>query len=292
MGDIARGSVPSPEQRLLHEANAEAAIFYQQELLRTTSSWPAEVLGDWGVEAVLKCRSSWQVGYAPEGGTRAIDHLQKKGFGRETLMRAGLMSWTDDGRVVDRYQDQLVVVSRDQRLDPVGFVGVSRDGKAQAITPETPVHRPSEALVGVREQIDALEAGATAVLVDHPLDAIGIQLAQQYSGRNRWVGIPLVEASPTGAQARILRQYSRTSRVIVTVMPDPSGAELAAQNALDLTAVFDNVQVFQRGPGPLLISPRPFELIADLRVAQQTDGPEGSGHHFYMPSTDDPDLGL
>jgi DNA primase len=123
MGDQEIGRGPSEgERRRLHEANAEAAVFYRQELLQTAAAWPAALLKEWGVEAVLDRDSVWQVGYAPDGGSRLIDHLQKNGFGHETLMRAGLLSWTNDRRLVDRYRDQLVLVSRDQRL--VGTVGL------------------------------------------------------------------------------------------------------------------------------------------------------------------------
>lgn len=186
MGDQESGrGLSEGERRQLHEANAEAAVFYRRELLRTAAEWPAALLKEWGVEAILDRSSVWQVGYAPDGGARLVDHLQKNGFAPETLMRAGLMSWTNDGRVVDRYQDQLVMVSRDQRLDPVGFVGIDRYGQARLITPETPVHRPLEALVGVLEQISVLQAGATTVIVDHPLDAIAMELAVGQSGKEK-----------------------------------------------------------------------------------------------------------
>ncbi len=283
MDEIAPGPVPSPgEQRWLHEANAEAAIFFRQELLWTTAAWPAALLRAWGVEEVLDPGAGWQIGYAPDSGTQLLDHLQKKGFGREPLMRAGLMSWTDDGLVVDRYRDQLVLVSRDQRLDPVGFVGIDRDGKARMLTPETPVHRQSEALVGVLEQIDVLEAGATAVIVDHPLDAIAIaiDLAARHSRDKSYVGIPLLGSAVSNAQAQILRQYSATNRVIVTVLDDLTAAERAVDNALDLTFFFDRVRLLQRPPEPLLANPGRLELLADLHVAKPPNSPNsGSQHH-------------
>lgn len=297
MDEIEPGPVPSPgELRWLHEANAEAAIFFRQELLGTTAAWPAALLRDWGVDEVLDPASGQQIGYAPDSGTRVIDHLQKKGFGRETLMRAGLMSWTDDGRVVDRYRDQLVVVSRDQRLDPVGFIGISRDGKARPITPATPVHRPSEALVGVLEQIDALEAGATTVVVDHPLDAIAVELAARHSRDKRYVGIPLLGSAVSNAQAQILRLYSVTDRVIVTVLPDLVAAERAVRNALDLTLVFDNVRLLQRPPEPLLANPGRLELLADFHVAEPVNGhrtsPHDNGSQHYSLGIEDPGLDL
>jgi len=58
--------------------------------------------------------SSRQVRWLHEANAEAarlMDHLQEKGFERDTQMRAGLISWTDDGQVVDRYRDRLVMVA-------------------------------------------------------------------------------------------------------------------------------------------------------------------------------------
>lgn len=270
--DVGRGSAED-ERRWLHEANAEAAMFYREQLLHSSPEWPIDVLMRWNVEEVLDPGSAWSIGYAPGSGTRLIDHLQNRGYGRETLMRAGLMSWTNDGRVVDRYQDQLVVVSRDQRLDPVGFVGIDRDGQAKMITPETPVHRPSESLVGVLEQIDALKAGAMAVIVDHPLDAIGVQLAVNQSGDSRYVGIPLLGLAVSDVQAQILGEVSAPRRLIVLVPHEFEPAERALENALALTDAFDEVRLYQRPPGPLLGNAERMEVIVDLVVRNRADGP-------------------
>jgi hypothetical protein len=287
--DVGRG-LSEWERRWLHEANTEAAIFYREELLHAAPDWPAEVLGRWHVEEVLNPGSAWLIGYAPDNGTRLIDHLEKQGFGRETLMRAGLMSWTDDGRVVDRYRDQLVVVSRDQRLDPVGFVGIDRDGHAKVITPETPVHRPSESLVGVLEQIDAFKAGAIAVMVDHPLDAIGVQLAFSHAGDPRYAGVPLLGLAVSDVQAQILQQHSLTSQLIVTVPDEFEPAGRALENALELTAAFDEVRLYQRPPGPLLGNAEQMEIIVDLVVSDRFNGP--SSHHDPTLGNEDPGPGL
>jgi DNA primase len=245
MLDIDRGHVPPDEERRLHEANALAAVLFRQELLRTAVPWPAALLASWGVRGVLNPGSVWQVGYAPDGGeTPIVDRLREAGFGRETLLRSGLASWADDGQVVDRYRDQLVVVSHDQRLDPVGFVGIDRDGQAQPITPETPVHRRSEALVGVLEQIDMLEAGATAVIVDHPLDAVAIEIGSR-RGSNRYAGIPLYGTPISKYQAAMLRQYCTSDRVIVMVPDEPAAGQRAMRNVVDLAGFFDHARMIE-----------------------------------------------
>jgi DNA primase len=290
MVDGEPGRFPPQEERSLHEANAAAVTFFRRELLMTRATWPAELLKDWGVQRVLDPWPSWQVGYAPDSGTRLIDHLQKLGIGRETMMRAGLMSWTDDGRVVDRYRDQLVMVSRDQRLEPVGFVGIDRDGRARSITPETPVHRPAEALIGVLEQIDVLAEGATAVIVDHPLDALAIELASRHAGGQGYVGIPLLGSAISTAQAEILRQYSVPDRVIVTVPDRDEAGERAVRTALALSFVFDHVRLFERPSGSLFANPGQLKLLADIVVEQPLDST--NDNHYDSQEFGDPGPGL
>jgi DNA primase len=280
MSDQEPGRVQSDgERKWLREANAEAANFYRQELLQTRAAWPATLLKEWGVEAVLDHDSVWQVGYAPDGGSRCIDHLQRIGFAPDTLMRAGLMSWTNDGRVVDRYRDQLVMVSRDQALDPVGFVGIDRHAEARLITPETPVHRPLEAVVGLLEQVAVLEAGATMVVVDHPFDAITIQQEVSHSGKENYVGVPLIGLSASQVQAQTLRQYSRINRIIVTASTELQPAERAIDSTYHLAHAFDNVRLLQRSLGQL-------ELIADIHVVNEADNSIGDqyiGHGLEDP---------
>ncbi|GAA0946829.1 hypothetical protein GCM10009554_43100 [Kribbella koreensis] len=288
MGDQEAGRGTSEgEKRWLHEANAAAAVFYREELLHAAPDWPSEVLERWHVEEVLDPGSAWSIGYAPDSGTRLIDHLQKQGFGRETLMRAGLMSWTNDRGVADRYQDKLVMVSRDRQLDPVGFVGIDRRGQATVITPETPVHRPAASLVGVLEQVDAFKAGAMAVIVDHPLDAIGVQLAVAHARDLRYVGIPLLGAV-SQVQAQILQQHSEPSRLIVTVAHEVESAELALENALELTFAFDEIRVYQRPPGPLLGNTEQMQIIADLVVSSRSTGPSSDNGHDATLGNEDP----
>jgi DNA primase len=129
VNDLGVASTPDERQRMLG-ANAAAARFFRRELLRATYGWPAKYLNDAGIAQVLETGSTWQVGYAPDTWSNLVDHLQSEGFSHATMVRAGLMTWTDGGDAVDRYRDQLMFVARDHRLAPAGFVGLGQDGTA------------------------------------------------------------------------------------------------------------------------------------------------------------------
>lgn len=270
MNDINAGRVPAHEERRLHEANAIAAIFFRQELLRTAVPWPSVLLETWGAAAVLNPGSTWQIGYAP-GGAQLVDRLRAAGFGRETLLRSGLANWSEDGRLVDRYRGQLIVPSYDRRRDPVGFVSIDRDGQARPPEPE--------ALVGVLEQIDLLETGATAVIVEHPLDAVAIEIGSRAASR-RHVGIPLCGTPISKDQASMLRQYSVAGQVIVMVPTEFASGQRALRTAVELTEFFDHVRMIECAPGPLVESPGQLTFLADLYLEMpETSRQGGSARH-------------
>jgi DNA primase len=241
------------ERRRLFEANVAAAMFFRRELLRATTGWPVEYLKSRGVGEVLSTASDWKVGYAPDSWTRLVDFLHGEGFGNGTLVRAGLVSWSDVGDAVDRHRDRLMLLSLDHRLAPSGFVEIGPDGHVQAASPASVIHRPSNALVGVAEQLELLSYGAVPVIVDDPLDAIAItSMSRQFGGQ--WAGIPVCGAGLSTAQARMLRHYAATDRVVVVLSGDQAERNQSAGYLLDLAFFFDRVRAVELPASPAALS--------------------------------------
>ncbi|WP_158291111.1 hypothetical protein [Kribbella sp. VKM Ac-2541] len=153
-------SVSKAERRRLVEANLAASRFFRSELLRADCSWAARYLVARGARRVLTPESRWALGYAPDSWARLVDHLRSRGFEFQTLELAGLAMRTAEGQIVDRFRDQLMLMSRDERLDPVGFVGF-REGSRPfyTMTAVTPVHHRSKVLLGVDEQLPGSGSG-------------------------------------------------------------------------------------------------------------------------------------
>jgi DNA primase len=298
MGEVIDpGFAMSAEERSrIHAATEQASLFFRRELLRATDGWPSQFLKDRGLEAILNPGATWKIGYAPDGWSQLTDHLQKKGFGYTTQIRAGLMSWTDDGSPVDTHRDQLMLVSRDQRMNAVGFVGISRDGHARAVTPVSRVHLPSMSLVGVQEQIDLLGNGATAVIVDHPADAIALEQLSRATTK-AYVGIPLCGALISPAQAQMLARYSEVDRVVVVVPRELAERERMIDTSLGLAPYFDRIRVVAPPPGrsvaALAQSPSGREqLLINLSMARPLvghhDGLNDNGTQHTSLNIDEP----
>lgn len=280
------------ERRRLLEANAAAAKFFRHELLRATDGWPLEYLKAHGMESVLSSESPWKVGYAPRAWTKLVDHLRQEGFGYATLARAGLLAWSGGGAAIDRHRDKLMLVARDRRLSAVGFVGIGPEGEARSASPVTMIHRPSNVLVGIEEQRSLLASGAVPVIVDDPMDAIAVSKAGQLEGQ--WAGIPVCSGGLSTSQAKTLREFSTTEKIIVVL----SGTEVQRnQNAgylLDLAFFFNRVRAVSIAPGETLagLARKEFgaERLNDLLASSRplmTYRTTGSG--FFALRGADPD---
>ncbi|WP_344162583.1 hypothetical protein [Kribbella yunnanensis] len=236
------GYVVSPEERRrLLEANKAAAQFFRRELLRSRGTWPESYLAARGLRHVLTVESDWKVGYAPDTWSSLTDHLRAQGFDNGTLVRAGLVEWTAQGDAVDRHRDRLMIVARDYRLSPVGFIGIAPDGRAQAATPANTVHRPTNVLIGIEEQRDLLRQGAVPVIVEHPMDAVAVTWLSREMG-GQWAGIPTCGEPLSTAQARILRRHTPGDKVIVALSGDLPARRQAAGYVADLAMFFDRVR--------------------------------------------------
>ncbi|GAA3129258.1 hypothetical protein GCM10010530_57830 [Kribbella aluminosa] len=235
----------SGERQRMMVANMAAARFYRRELLRANVGWPVEQVRERGVGEVLQIDSSWRIGYAPDSFTLLTDHLREKGFDFRTLIRAGLSEWTNEGTAVDVFRDRLMLLARDERLDPVGFVGVGPGVKPEySASPTTLIHRPSNALVGIEEQLDMLTEGAFVVVVNDPLDAVAIENLGRLAGE-RWAGIPMCGSQLSSAQAKTLYRYTVTDTVIVALDGDQEWRRTAIASHPDLSYFYKRVRAVE-----------------------------------------------
>ena len=125
----------------------------------------------------------FRVGYAPPGPTSLIQYLTARGASIAELVDAGLARETERGRLVDAFRDRLVFPIYSGG-DLVGFIcrrNPTKDDHAFAgpkylNTRGTVVFHKGEELFGLTEGSADLDAGATPVLVEGPMDAIAVTL--------------------------------------------------------------------------------------------------------------------
>ncbi len=134
----------------LYEANAAAAEFYRAQLMAPDAEPARRFLGERGFDA--GAAAHFGVGYAPKGWSALLDALTAKGFTREELTTAGLLSQGQRG-VYDRFRGRVVWPIRDVTGQVIGF-GARKlfedDGGPKYLnTPETPIYKKAQVLYGL-----------------------------------------------------------------------------------------------------------------------------------------------
>ena len=246
-------TAPVSPRRII-ELNQAALEFYTA---RYPGSWAQAYLTD-RARTDLTGDPHLQPGYAPAGWTTLVTHLRRHGATDLELTESGLASLTRNGRLIDRFRDRLVLpitaTGHDGTVHTLGFVGRrsdDADGPKYLNTPDTPAFHKGAQLYTDRP--DLLDAGATPVLVEGPLDALAVSLA----GNGRYVGVAPLGTALTEEQARQVAKAAHAHQQQPIVATDP---DLAGQTA----AHRDYWLLVQHNVDPATITLRPDSDPADL----------------------------
>lgn len=174
------GGAPAQEhgnRSRLYAANLAAEEFFREQLATPEAKIGQEFLGARGFDQAAAER--FGIGYAPASFDALLGALGGRGFSREELLEAGLLSANDRGRSYDRFRGRLVWPIRDVTGQTIGFGARKlRDddqGPKYLNTPETPIYHKSQVLYGLdlarrdiakRKQLVVVE-GYTDVMACH-----------------------------------------------------------------------------------------------------------------------------
>nr|MBA3949588.1 DNA primase [Acidobacteriota bacterium] len=170
-------------------------------------------------------------GYAPAVAKDAFNPELLATFPRELVLRSGLAILRDDGRVVDRFRNRLMIPIHRDSGPVIAFGGraLDKDQIPKYLnSPETPLYTKGRTFYGLHLTRPAIRQKGFAVLVEGYFD-----LAQLWQA-----GIQNVVASSgtalTPAQGRLLRRS--TSKIILSFDPDAAGQGAAARSSEMLVA--------------------------------------------------------
>ncbi len=168
-----------------------------------------------------------KLGYAPNGWHHLLDHLQSKGFSRETGLAAGLLAQSQGGRVYDRFRDRLIFPISDPQGRMVAFGGRSLDGSEPKYlnSPETPIYHKGRTLYGLATARRACRDRRQVVLVEGYMDLLAFY-ARGFLRVTATLGTAL-----TVNQVRLLR---RIADEVVLVYDGDAAGQKAMTRALPL----------------------------------------------------------
>ncbi|KQS64314.1 TrwC relaxase [Modestobacter sp. Leaf380] len=222
------GRLPADRVRLL-ELNRLAADYFAAAY---PCSWARSYLADrLGTDLVDDAR--FIVGHAPGGWNRLVVHLRTAGASDDELLAAGLASRASTGQLIDRFRDRLVfAIQGDDGIH--GWIGrrnPADDGGSHTApkylnTADTELFTKGHELFGLIEGSTQLRRGATAVLVEGPMDALAVNLA----GAGRFVGVAPMGTAFTATQAaRLNAVVGAGGQDIVVGTDDDRAGHLAAE---------------------------------------------------------------
>lgn len=224
----------------LHE---QAAAFFRTQLESPPGARARKELESRGLST--ETISTFRYGFAPAGGRDTLHALFASAHVPLPLqLRTGLVVQREDGRIVDRFRNRLMIpIARDTGAI-VAFGGRALDeGQVPKYlnSPETPIYTKGRTLYGLDVTRVAVRKQNYCVLVEGYFD-----LAQVWQAGIQAVAA-LCGTAMTTAQVRILKRF--TSKVVLSLDPDAAGQGAAARSSELLVAEGCQVNVALLPPG-------------------------------------------
>jgi DNA primase len=231
------------ERESLLKAHETAATWFRQQLALPAGARVRTQIADRGVTDATS--EALGLGFAPRDGLK--EALIGQGFSQALLLRAGLLVQRDDGTVVGRFRNRLMIPIRRETGSVIAFGGRAVDADQQPKylnTPETPIYSKSRTLYGLNLSKGAIRESGFVILVEGYFD-----FAQVYQA-----GFHAIVASCGTAltpwQAQQLRRFA--GKVVLSFDPDAAGQAATAKSCEMLVAEgFEvNVAMLPAGEDP------------------------------------------
>ncbi len=233
------------ERETLLKVHESAAAWFREQLASNAGARIRRQIADRGVSDGTA--QALGLGFAPPAREGLKGALLKQGYSQGLLLRAGLLVQRDDGSVIDRFRNRLMIPICRDTGSVIAFGGRAVDADQQPKylnSPETPIYSKSRTLYGLNLSKNAIRERKFVVLVEGYFD-----WAQVYQA-----GFQAVVASCgtalTPQQAQQLRRF--TGKVVLSFDPDAAGQGATAKSCEMLVAEgFEvNVAILPAGEDP------------------------------------------
>jgi DNA primase len=242
-GDDARRDAGLREALLkVHEVSAE---YFREQLAGSAGARARQQLAERDVTA--KTIEQLGLGYAPSSREGLKARLLKQGFAQGLLIQSGLVVARENGEVVDRFRNRLMVPICRDAGSVIAFGARSMDDNQvpkYLNSPETAIYSKGRTLYGLNLTKTAIRKLGFVVLVEGYFD-----FAQVFQS-DAAPAVATCGTALTPQQAQLLRRV--TSKVILSFDPDAAGRAAAARSCEILVKEgFEvNVVVLDQGEDP------------------------------------------
>ena len=219
----------SAERETLLKVHESAAAWFRQQLASNAGARIRRQIEDRGITDATS--DALGLGFAPGAREGLKAALLKEGFSQGVLLRAGLVVQREDGSVIDRFRNRLIIPICRDTGSVIAFGGRAVDADQQPKylnSPETPIYSKGRTLYGLHLSKNAIRQRKFAILVEGYFD-----FAQVYQGGFEGV-VASCGTALTPQQAQQLRRF--TSKVVLSFDPDTAGQGAAAKSCEMLVA--------------------------------------------------------
>jgi DNA primase len=219
----------SAERETLLKVHESAAAWFRQQLASNAGARIRKQISERGITDAT--RDALGLGFAPAAREGLKAALLKEGFSQGVLLRAGLVVQREDGTVIDRFRNRLIIPICRDTGSVIAFGGRAIDADQQPKylnSPETPIYSKGRTLYGLNLSKNAIRQRKFAILVEGYFD-----FAQVYQGGFEGV-VASCGTALTPQQAQQLRRF--TSKVVLSFDPDTAGQGAAAKSCEMLVA--------------------------------------------------------
>jgi DNA primase len=233
------------ERETLLKVHDAAAAWFRQQLAANGGTRIRKQIEARGISEATG--AALGLGYAPSGRDALKSALLQQGFSEAVLLRAGLVIRREDGTVIDRFRNRLMIPICRDTGSVIAFGGraVNSDQQPKYLnSPETPIYSKGRTLYGLNLSKNAIRQGNFAILVEGYFD-----FAQVYQAGFQGV-VASCGTALTPQQAQQLRRF--TTKVVLSFDPDAAGQGAAAKSCEMLVGegFAVNVAVLPAGDDP------------------------------------------
>lgn len=213
----------SARKMRVYEINREAARFFHKCLKSPMGQEGYRYLRERGLSD--QTIVTYGLGFAPNSWDSLRNFLQKKGFSREEMIDAAVLSQGKGGRCYDKFRNRVMFPIIDLRGNVIGFGGrVMDDSKPKYLnTDDTPVFKKSRNLFSLN--FAKGETNGRLILAEGYMDVISIYAAGFHNV------VATLGTALTEEQARLMSKYAK--EIVIAYDSDGPG-QAATHRAINI----------------------------------------------------------
>lgn len=269
-------------QERLRALCKDAARYYRSQLFAPAGEAARAYLVRRGLSSETVAR--FGLGFAPDGWSGLADAMREKGYEKEELLDAGLLSKGQKGGVYDRFRNRLMFPIIDVSGNVIGFGGrVMDDSKPKYLnSPETLIFNKRKNLFALNIAKNSKQG--RIILTEGYMDAISLH---QYGFD---CAVASLGTSLTEEHTLILQKY--TKQVVITYDADQAGQDATrrAISLLEKSGVEIRVLRMQEAKDPdeflKKFGPDRFRLLLDRSENHAAYGLESIRRKFDLKQDD------